>query len=100
VTGPEPNFQTEEAIERAKRLGTFNKIDRRAQYDGPERARPEALLDSHNKQWNALRALQAEKERMQEQIQALRNLRNSIFVSLLTATATLVADRVVERFLR
>jgi len=43
-------------IERAKRLGTYNKIDRSKQYEG--RYSSEALLRSDNYQWQRLRRLE------------------------------------------
>lgn len=85
----------EEVKERAIRLGTWGKIKRDPQYQGPERARPEALLDALNVQGNHIRSLQSEKERMQQTLSNLR-LRNSIIVALVTAITTAVA----EHFLR
>lgn len=90
MTGPDPHLVVEPVIDRAKRLGTFDKIDRHAQYDGPERAHPLALLAAVNAQGNHIRALQSEKERMQEKIANLR-LRNSVIVALVTAIATAAA---------
>ena len=58
----------EQVKEQAELAGTWGKIHRDPQYSGPERARPEALLKSHNEQWNQLRALQAEKGRIEAEL--------------------------------
>lgn len=52
---PEP-LTTAHEIERAKRIGTYGKIDRSKQYDGCYS--PEALLKSDNHQWKKLRELE------------------------------------------
>ena len=67
--------KNESAIERAKRLGTYGKIDRSIQYEG--NYSPRALLDNDNLHFMKLRQL----ERMQ--------LRNNV-IMLATATITLV----------
>lgn len=78
------DVRTAYAIERAKRLGTYNQIDRRAQYDGPDRAQPGALLDAVNVQGNYIRQLQADKDRMQRSLMNLK-LRNSLIVAIVTS---------------
>jgi hypothetical protein len=72
------------AIERAKRLGTYGKIDRRAQYQGSDRAQPEALLQAVNAQGNHIRGLQSDTGKMQKQLYNLK-LRNAIVCSTVTA---------------
>ena len=59
-------------IERAKRIGTFGKVDRSPQYAGPERARPEALLNAVNCQGNAIRSLEKELTAAVDQIRSLQ----------------------------
>lgn len=80
----ELDIRTAQAIERAKRLGTLDKIDRRIQYSGPERARPEALLESVNALWPHLRGVQSDVGKIQRRILNLQ-LRNGIIVAVLTA---------------
>lgn len=50
------NGQQENPIERAKRLGTYNRVDRSKQYEG--RYSSEALLKSDNHLWARLRTLE------------------------------------------
>src|ERR1035438_1120956 len=54
--GSDLNVQAE--IERAHRIGTYDKIDRTPQYEGPDRARPGALLKSQNELWNKTRKVE------------------------------------------
>jgi hypothetical protein len=75
-----------EAIERAKRIGTYNQIDRKPQYSTPQHALPEQLLEAVNVQGNHIRGVRADVGRVQRQIYDLK-LRNSIIVALVTATA-------------
>jgi hypothetical protein len=85
----------ENAIERAKRLGTYGQIDRSKQYEGPERARPEVLLNSVNALGNNYRQLVTEKDRMQKNLMNLK-LRNSIITA--GVTAVLVRSPEIVRF--
>jgi hypothetical protein len=71
------------AIERAKRLGTYGAIDRRAQYSGPDRARPEALLQAVNALGNHTRGLQKNYDEMKRA--ANYRLRNTLAAIALTA---------------
>lgn len=71
-------------LKRAERLGTLNKIDRRPQYEGPERARPEALLEAVNAQGNHIRGVQSDLGKIQRKVYDLK-LRNSIVVAIVTA---------------
>jgi hypothetical protein len=73
-----------EAIERAKRIGTYKQIDRRAQYMTPQHARPEALLEAVNVQGNHIRGVQASVGQVQHDVYNLK-LRNSIVVAIVTA---------------
>jgi hypothetical protein len=79
------------AIDRAKKLGTYKKIDRTPQYSGPECATPEALLEAVNVQGNHIRASQANQDRMQRQVFNLK-LRNSIIVAVITALVSRAPD--------
>ena len=83
----DPLYAPPHVIERAKYLGTFNKIDRRAQYDGPERAQPEALLHAVNAQSNHIRGLQADTGRLSQQVFNLK-LRNAAIVAVVTGLVT------------
>jgi hypothetical protein len=71
-------------LERAQLLGTLNKVDRKAQYQGPEYAKPEHLLEAVNVQGNHIRGVQADVGRVQHQVYNLR-LRNSLIVAAVTA---------------
>jgi hypothetical protein len=51
---------TAHEIERAKRLGTYGKVDRSKQYEG--RYSPEALLKSDNHLWLRIRTMQEKRE--------------------------------------
>ena len=66
-----------EAIERARQIGTYGKIDRRAQYNGADRATPEALLKAVNELGNHTRGLQSDTGKMQRQLYNLK-LRNTL----------------------
>lgn len=90
-------LDSEIAIERAKRLGTYQKIDRRAQYETPDRAQPGALLHAVNSLGNHTRALQSEKERMQRKMNL--QLRNSLIVAVVTAVVTSAATVIASHFL-
>lgn len=68
---PSESLTTAHEIERAKRLGTYRKLDRSKQYEG--RYSPESLLKSDNYQWAKLRKLESTR------------FRNSIMVTLLAA---------------
>jgi hypothetical protein len=74
-------------LDRAERLGTLNQVDRRAQYLGPDRAKPEALLSAVNAQGNHIRGVQKDLGQVQHQVFNLK-LRNSIIVSIVTAALT------------
>ncbi|SRR6266436_7865252 len=50
------NGLRENELERAKRLGTYHKIDRTKQYEG--RYSPEMLLRSDNYQWARIRRME------------------------------------------
>lgn len=78
------DFRRRRAIERAEALGTLNKVDRRAQYEGPERARPEALLEAVNAQGNHIRGLQSDTGKLQRDLYNLK-LRNGIITAVVTA---------------
>lgn len=65
------NGQQENPIERAKRLGTYRKIDRSKQYEG--RYSSEALLKSDNHLWARLRMLEK------------RRLRNGVILAVFSA---------------
>jgi len=109
-------------IERARQIGTFGKIDRSPQYDGPDRATPEALLNSDNAQWIQLRTLQVEKGRLQGEIHALRNehatqartfeehkqkmkadiealsrIRNSVIAAIVASILTVLIEKLITR---
>lgn len=90
--------ETQVAIERAKRLGTYEKIDRSAQYRDAQHAQPGTILKAVNALGNHTRALQSEKERMQRKMNL--QLRNSLIVAvvtaLVTAAATVLASRVLH----
>ena len=73
-----------EAIERAKRIGTFNQVDRKAQYSTPQHALPAQLLEAVNVQGNHIRGVRADVGRVQRDLYNL-TLRNSIMVAALTA---------------
>lgn len=57
---PDPNrpesLSVQAEIERARRIGTYGKIDRSAQYEG--RANPNALLKSDNHLWVRMRKIE------------------------------------------
>jgi hypothetical protein len=59
-----------DAIERAKELGTLNKIDRSHQYTRPDN--PE-LLRSLNEAWSKIRTLEAASLRKDNEIATLHN---------------------------
>ncbi len=80
-----------EAIDRAKRIGTYQQIDRRAQYMSPQHARPEALLEAVNVQGNHIRGVQADVGRVQHDLYNLK-LRNSIIVAIVTAVLMKVPE--------
>jgi hypothetical protein len=80
----EIDVRTEYAIARAKRIGTYDQIDRRAQYDGPDRAQPGALLEAVNALGTHTRGLKADADRMQQDLMNLK-LRNAVVVAVITA---------------
>jgi hypothetical protein len=86
------------AIERAKRIGTYEQIDRSRQYATPDHAEPAALLKTVNVQSNRVRAIQSANDRMERRMNL--TLRNSLIVSvvtaLVTAAATVLAARVLH----
>src|SRR5579859_3698769 len=83
----DPTFEAQsvppKVREQAEKLGTWGKIKRDQQYQGPERARPEVMLHSHNEQWNRIRLLFSENDKMQRRISRIK-LRNSIIVAVVT----------------
>jgi hypothetical protein len=82
---PHPDFNPDpQVLERAARLGTLNQVDRRLQYQSPQYARPEALLETVNAQGNHIRGVRADVGRVQNQVYNLK-LRNSIVVAVVTA---------------
>jgi hypothetical protein len=87
----DPLYAPPHVIERAKYLGTFNKIDRSVQYEGPERARPEALLHAVNAQSNHIRGLQSDTGRLSQQVFNLK-LRNAVVVALTVEVAHYVLE--------
>jgi len=74
-------------LERARKLGTLDKVDRTPQYDGPEFAKPEKLQEAVNVQGNHIRGLQKDTGHIQQQIFNLK-LRNAIVVAVITAGLT------------
>jgi hypothetical protein len=89
VSIPDPHVAAQEAIERAKRLGTFDKIDRRIQYQGPDRAQPEVLLQAVNALGNHTRAQQSSIDILRSELEtAKRKLRwakakNTIYIAII-----------------
>ena len=83
MTMIDPKYSGMDPIERAKILGTLGKIDRRAQYNGPERATPGALLEAVNALGNHTRGLRADTGRLSQQVFNLK-LRNSVIVAIVT----------------
>lgn len=89
--------ETQKAIERAKSLGTFEKIDRGPQYRDAQYAQPGPILKAVNALGNHTRALQSEKERMQRKMNL--QLRNSLIVAVVTAIVTAAATVLAGRIL-
>lgn len=71
-------------LEKAQKLGTLGKLDRSAQYSGPEECSPERLLKAVNVIGTHVRGAQSDLGRMQRQLMNLK-LRNGIVVALITA---------------
>lgn len=78
------DWRRRQVMDRAKQLGTLNQIDRRAQYNGPERAQPHALLEAVNAQGNHIRGLQSYTGKLQHDLYNLK-LRNGIVTAVVTA---------------
>lgn len=72
------------AIERAKRIGTYQKIDRRAQYPASDYANPHELLKAVNALGIHIRGAQVNQGRMQRTLMNLK-LRNTLVTSVVTA---------------
>ena len=76
IIGSDPAIRTqpniEKEIERAKRLGTYDKVIRTPQYQGGDQAHPAKLLIAVNALGDQTRQLQADKDRQQRQILNLR----------------------------
>lgn len=94
MTLPDPNFVGQDVIDRAKRLGTYNQVERKQQYAGSERARPEILLADLNANWDLTRSLQKSSTRKDIEIELLkravkkeRAIRN-VLAALITASLT------------
>jgi hypothetical protein len=84
----DPNFpETKDVLDRAQRLGTLNQVDRRLQYQGPQCAKPEALLKAVNEQGNHIRSAQKDLGQIRHQVYNLK-LRNAIVVSAVTVFLT------------
>lgn len=48
-------------IAQARKIGTYNALDRSRQYQGPGRAEPRELLRAVNEAWTKIRALEKDK---------------------------------------
>jgi hypothetical protein len=72
------------AIERAKRLGTYDQVDRTAQYSGPDRALPNILLEAVNVQGNHIRALQSETGKLRRDLMRVK-IKHAVVVAVIAA---------------
>lgn len=88
--------ETRKAIDNAKRLGTYGKIDRSAQYRDAQHAQPGTILKAVNALGNNTRTLQSEKDRMDHKMNL--QLRNSVIVAIVTALVTVAATVLASRF--
>jgi hypothetical protein len=83
--------QMRETLERAKKLGTLDKVDRTPQYEDPsEWAKPEKLLTAVNVQGNHVRRAQKDIGEVRHDVQDLKlrmnlQLRNTVVTAIVTA---------------
>ena len=88
------------AVERAKFLGTYKKIDRSVQYEGPERARPEALL--HAVQRDTCGPVTGQIQRLGDKFPGLpnREFRNTLQGRFLRRTGKFITAERPRRIVR